>query len=162
MLLSYCTGRDAQRWAALGECAALEQGLRCIARLHPSALDLYEGGIAMLWQNDPYAGGAFTFCHAHEEAQFAEPARTAEGRIFFAGEHTAIFRRWIQGALESGLRVAIGVQTRAADRSTSGYRSTHYPVLRSGVVLNKPAICRCLRRPRGAEGRRPAGTHRKR
>ena len=102
---------------SLGERAALEQGLRSIARLHPSALDLYEGGIAMLWQNDPHAGGAFTFCHAHEEAQFAEPARTAEGRIFFAGEHTAIFRRWIQGALESGLRVANEVHTRTAHQS---------------------------------------------
>jgi monoamine oxidase len=113
LVLSYCTGRDAQRWTALGERAALEEGLRSIARLHPSAVDSYDGGIAMLWQNDPYAGGAFALCQPHEEAQFAEPARTPEGRIYFAGEHTGYCRRWIQGALESGLRVAEEVHRRA-------------------------------------------------
>lgn len=114
LLLSYCTGRDAQRWTALGERAALEEGLRSIARLHPSALDTYEGGVAMLWQNDPYAGGAFAVCQPHEERPFAEPARTPEGRVHFAGEHTGFCRRWIQGALESGLRAAEEVHRRAA------------------------------------------------
>lgn len=113
LLLSYCTGRDAQRWTALGERAALEEGLRSIVRLHPSALDSYEDGVAKLWQNDPYAGGAFAFCQPHEETQFAEPARTPEGRIYFAGEHTSHCRRWIQGALESGLRAAEEVHRRA-------------------------------------------------
>lgn len=116
LLLSYCTGRDAQRWTALGERAALEEGLRSIARLHPSAMDSYDGGLAKLWQNDPYAGGAFAFCHPHEEAQFAGPARTPEGRFYFAGEHTSYFRRWIQGALESGLRAADDVHRRATEQ----------------------------------------------
>ena len=114
LLLSYCTGRDAQRWTALGERAALEEGLRSIARLHPSALDAYEDGVAKLWQNDPYAGGAFAFCQPHEEGQFADPARIPEGRFYFAGEHTSCYRRWIQGALESGLRAAQEVHRRAA------------------------------------------------
>jgi monoamine oxidase len=113
LVLSYCTGRDAQRWTALGESAALEEGLRSLARLHPAALDSYDGGVAMLWQNDPYAGGAFAFCQPHEEAQFAEPAHAPEGRIYFAGEHTGYCRRWIQGALESGLRAADEVHQRA-------------------------------------------------
>ena len=112
MILSYCTGRDAQRWTALGERAALEEGLRSIARIHPKALDEYEGGLAMLWQNDPYAGGAFAFCRPHEESEFAQHAQMPEGRIHFAGEHTGFYRRWIQGALESGLRAAEEVHER--------------------------------------------------
>ena len=30
----------------------------------------------------------------------------AEGRIYFAGEHASSVRGWMQGALESGRRVA--------------------------------------------------------
>jgi monoamine oxidase len=117
LMLSYCTGRDAQRWTALGERAALEEGLRCIARIHPAALDEYEGGMAMLWQNDPYAGGAFAFCQPHEETQYAQHAASPEGRIHFAGEHTGFCRRWIQGALESGVRAAQEVHQRAVAQS---------------------------------------------
>ena len=133
LLLSYCTGRDAQRWTALGERTALEEGLRSIARLHPSALDTYDGGIAMLWQNDPYAGGAFAFCQPHEETQFAEPARTPEGRIYFAGEHTGYCRRWIQGALESGLRAAEEVHRRAVHQEPC--RWTAHPTIQPGVAV---------------------------
>jgi monoamine oxidase len=135
LLLSYCTGRDAQRWSAIGERAALEEGLRSIARLHSSALDTYEGGIAMLWQNDPWAGGAFAFCQPHEESQFAEPARTPEGRIHFAGEHTSHWRRWIQGALESGLRAAAEVHRRATGDETR--LSTHTRVTQPALT----AVC---------------------
>jgi monoamine oxidase len=113
LILSYCTGRDAQRWTALGERGALDEGLRSIAKIHPAAQQEYEGGMAMLWQNDPYAGGAFAFCQPHEESQYAQHAHTPEGRVHFAGEHTGFCRRWIQGALESGLRAAEEVHLRA-------------------------------------------------
>ncbi|MGQ0438492.1 FAD-dependent oxidoreductase, partial [Bacillus sp. B-TM1] len=28
-----------------------------------------------------------------------------EGRIFFAGDHTTLYHGWIQGAIESGIRI---------------------------------------------------------
>ena len=38
---------------------------------------------------------------------------TVEGRIHFAGEHTSPWHGWMQGALESGNRVARGVDSAA-------------------------------------------------
>jgi monoamine oxidase len=32
-----------------------------------------------------------------------------EGRLHFAGEHTTLRHAWIEGAIESGLRVAVEV-----------------------------------------------------
>jgi monoamine oxidase len=38
--------------------------------------------------------------------EMCPPAGKPEGRVFFAGEHTSAVCAWMQGALESGNRVA--------------------------------------------------------
>lgn len=38
----------------------------------------------------------------------------AEGALHFAGEHTSLKHSWIEGALESGVRVALKVTAQAS------------------------------------------------
>ncbi|MBV9706892.1 MAG: FAD-dependent oxidoreductase, partial [Chloroflexi bacterium] len=39
---------------------------------------------------------------------------TPEGPIHFAGEHTSLKHAWIEGAIESAIRVALEIHQRAA------------------------------------------------
>ena len=46
---------------------------------------------------------------AGQESELQPAIVKPEGRIFFAGDHTTLYHGWIQGAIESGIRVAVEV-----------------------------------------------------
>ena len=58
---------------------------------------------------DPYALGGFALFQADQESELQPAIVKPEGRIFFAGDHTTLYHGWIQGAIESGVRVAVDV-----------------------------------------------------
>jgi monoamine oxidase len=67
-----------------------------------------------MWHDDPYAGGAFALFEPGQQSLLHEHIVAAEGRVHFAGEHASLAHAWIQGAIESGLRVASEINARAA------------------------------------------------
>jgi monoamine oxidase len=62
-----------------------------------------------MWQNDEFAGGAFVLFDPGQQTRLHQHIIAPEGRIHFAGEHASLAHRWIQGAIESGLRAALQV-----------------------------------------------------
>lgn len=58
-----------------------------------------------IWTEDPWVGGGWTDLLPNQWDMLSVLQR-AEGRIFFAGEHTSIWAGWMQGAIESGKRAA--------------------------------------------------------
>lgn len=62
------------------------------------------------WREDPWAKGAWTDTLPTKWWTFAV-ARRPEGRIHFAGEHTSAWAGWMEGALDSGRRVAQEIAT---------------------------------------------------
>ena len=65
---------------------------------------------------DPWVLGAW----AHVGGRRQQAARESEGRIHFAGEHLSDNSSWMQGALQSGLRVVSEITTApAAARATT-------------------------------------------
>ena len=56
------------------------------------------------WNEDPWVKASYSF-DAVGQLSFREILAKPEGPIFFAGEHTAIQRASMNGAIESGLRV---------------------------------------------------------
>ena len=68
------------------------------------------------WSEDPWVLGAW----AHVGGRRQQAARESEGRIHFAGEHLSDNSSWMQGALQSGLRVVSEITTApAAARATT-------------------------------------------
>ncbi|WP_235822178.1 flavin monoamine oxidase family protein [Gottfriedia luciferensis] len=63
-------------------------------------------GTSFSWSQNPYSCGAFSFFEPGQEAELSPFINSPEGRIHFAGEHTSNYHAWIQGAIESGIRVA--------------------------------------------------------
>ena len=109
LLASYTWGIDAVRWAALPPHERVRQALENVAAVHPEVLDHFELGTSKVWQDDPYAGGAFALFEPGQQTALYTDICKPEGRIHFAGEHASLAHAWIQGAIESGLRAAAEV-----------------------------------------------------
>ncbi|HKP69489.1 MAG TPA: FAD-dependent oxidoreductase [Pyrinomonadaceae bacterium] len=72
-----------------------------LGKLFPDLQSNFVKGVTKCWDEDPWVLGAW----AHPDRQTLEIGARPEGRIFFAGEHLSNTASWMQGALESGLRV---------------------------------------------------------
>jgi monoamine oxidase len=106
LLASYTWAEDAQRWGSLSPGARVIQAVRNVARIHSQVQQEFEVGASKVWQDDPYAGGAFATFLPGQQALLYEHIIAPEGRVFFAGEHASLAHAWIQGAIHSGLRAA--------------------------------------------------------
>jgi monoamine oxidase len=113
MLASYTWGEDAQRWGSLSPDDRILQALEDVARIHPQATAEFEVGASKMWHDDEYAGGAFALFDPEQQTLLYDAIVAPEGRIHFAGEHASLSHAWIQGAIESGVRAASEIHTRA-------------------------------------------------
>lgn len=71
----------------------------------PGLRGVVEDGVSKNWSEDPWAGG-LTWLGPRQFAELMPHVAAPEGRVHFAGEHTSPWHGWMQGALESGSRVA--------------------------------------------------------
>ena len=113
VLASYTWSEDAQRWGSLSPTDRISQALENLARIHPEAIDAFEVGTSKMWHDDEFAGGAFALFEPGQQTLLHDLIVQPEGRIHFAGEHTSLCHTWIQGSIESGLRVAREIHTNA-------------------------------------------------
>lgn len=58
------------------------------------------------WDNWPWSAGAYAFFRPGEHTDFHEALVEPEDRVLLAGEHTSLIHSWMEGALESALRVS--------------------------------------------------------
>jgi monoamine oxidase len=82
---------------------ALEQ----VEMIYPGMREHFEGGVTKCWDEDEWARGASSYYKPGQFTSLLPHVARPEGRIHFAGEHTSVWiDGWMQGALESGNRVA--------------------------------------------------------
>jgi monoamine oxidase len=105
ILMSYMQYQNADTFAAVpaaGREAFIEAE---IAKFLPGIVTEKTAYFEKVWSEDPWVKGAWTELLPGQWWMFPVLGR-AEGRIHFAGEHTSIWAGWMQGAIESGKRVA--------------------------------------------------------
>ena len=93
----------------LSEADCTEQLLGELFRLVPRARDKVYAAALIRWNLDPFAGGSWAVWRPRQSLRARQAISAPLGRIFFAGEHTALAYRGMEGALESGERVALEV-----------------------------------------------------
>ncbi len=110
IIASYTWEDDSIPWDSLSEENRIQQALKNLATIHgPQVYDEFISGISYSWAQNPYAGGAFSLFKPEQETELSPSLSSPEGRVHFAGEHTALPHGWIQSAIESGIRVAYEV-----------------------------------------------------
>jgi monoamine oxidase len=119
ILESYLRGPEAVRFAAMDEPARIALAVDNMEKVHPGFKRHFEVGTSVIWGSEPWAGGAFAWWLPGQLTSWMPELARAEGRIHFAGEHTSLLGRTMEGALESGNRAALEVH--AAPRPLSPF-----------------------------------------
>jgi monoamine oxidase len=103
-----------RRVTGMSESDRLRFGLEQIEMIYPGIREHYESGVTKCWDEDPWARGISAYYKPGQFTSLAPHVARPEGRIYFAGEHTSPWiDGWMQGALESGERVAREVNAAA-------------------------------------------------
>lgn len=106
ILMAFFQGPKARSLGGSSNSKQLQYGLSAMNDVYPGVHTMYERGVVKNWDADPWARGAVAYLLPGQVTAFDAHMATPEGRIHFAGEHASSLRGWMQGALESGRRVA--------------------------------------------------------
>jgi monoamine oxidase len=106
LLVAYIPDKSGMEMGSLAADQRLEKIFAKVSEIHPEAPRYFEGGYVKWWQEDPWAGGTYAYFRPGEMTTVRTIIAKAEGRVHFAGEHTAGWQGYMNGAVESGHRVA--------------------------------------------------------
>ncbi|MBT2686855.1 flavin monoamine oxidase family protein [Bacillus sp. ISL-47] len=107
ILASYTWEDDTLSWDNLKEGDRIRNALNNMATVHGKQVyDLFLTGASHSWSQYPFSGGAFSMFKPDQETELSPFIRAPEGRVHFAGEHTSTAPGWVEGAIQSGIRVA--------------------------------------------------------
>lgn len=107
VLASYTWEDDALPWDSLSRTRAIEEVLQQMCKLHGKKVwREFMNGYVHSWTVYPYSAGAFAMFRPEQSLEFAGSVSRPEGRVYFAGEHTSDLHGWVEGAVQSAIRVA--------------------------------------------------------
>ncbi|CAL8344550.1 unnamed protein product [Arctogadus glacialis] len=107
LLASYTCSDDSTLFQGVGEAEVMALVLDDLVRIHGEGIrPLWTGGLVKKWGLDPYSLGAFALYTPYQQVDYAAELFQSEGRVHFAGEHTAVPHGWIETAMKSALRAA--------------------------------------------------------
>lgn len=106
ILETHIKGAEAKRLAGLDLEAQLAFATEHLEKVHPGFRKHAEGGASVAWGADPWAQGGYAEWKPGQLTEWLPELTRPEGRVHFAGEHTSLFGRTMEGALESGNRAA--------------------------------------------------------
>ncbi|XP_041841771.1 L-amino-acid oxidase-like [Melanotaenia boesemani] len=107
LLASYTWAEDSDLFLALSDEDLKQVVLKDLALIHGDQVrNLLTGVKVKKWSLDPYSMGAFALFSPYQHQQYAAELFRNEGRVHFAGEHTAFPHAWIETAMKSAIRAA--------------------------------------------------------
>ena len=110
LLASYTWADDSLRWTALRHDDRIRFALRDLADVHgikPSTLEkICVAGVSHSWAEHEFTSGAVAMFEPHQQSELFDDVWRPEGLLHYCGEHTSGKHGWIEGAVESAVRVA--------------------------------------------------------
>jgi len=116
LLTAYVAGRGADELRRLPTSERARTGRRIAGEVWKTALEPKGKTIAWCWCDQPRIGGSYAFFAPGQMTKVRPLLGKRLGRIHFAGEHTAIWQGYMNGAIESGLRAASEIDSRVKRR----------------------------------------------
>lgn len=107
LLASYSWGDNAKIWDSLPESERIQKALDYLSRVHGDKVKrLFMNGKSFSWGHNQFSAGCFSLYSPYQFDSYPEIIKRPAQRIHFAGEHTSERHGWVEGAVESGIRVA--------------------------------------------------------
>ncbi|XP_070711266.1 L-amino-acid oxidase-like [Pempheris klunzingeri] len=110
LLASYTWAGDSHLFTGASDEDLKELALRDLAKIHGEQVwSLCTGVVVKRWSTDPYSLGAFALFTPYQHLEYAKELFNSEGRVHFAGEHTAFPHAWIETSMKSAIRAATNI-----------------------------------------------------
>lgn len=110
ILASYVVGDDAQFFLALSYNDIIDIIMDDLSAVHQLPKEeirsLCRSSVIKQWTLDPYSMAGWASFTPYQFVDFSKPLKVPEGRIHFAGEHTATSHGWLDSSIMTGLRAA--------------------------------------------------------
>ncbi|PEC21384.1 flavin monoamine oxidase family protein [Bacillus cereus] len=107
VIASYTWADEALTWDSLSHRERIRYALKNLAQIYGNVVySEFVTGASFSWSKNPYSCGAFTAFEPGQELEIFPYITPPAGKVHFAGEHTTLTHGWMQGAIESGVRVA--------------------------------------------------------
>ncbi|MET3320875.1 UNVERIFIED_ORG: monoamine oxidase [Peribacillus simplex] len=107
LLASYTWEDDTMLWEQFPEGNRIRNALNNLAKVHGKQIyNLFLTDVSYSWSLNQHSSGAFSMFKPGQETDLFPYIPTPEGRVHFAGKHTSTLPAWIEGAVQSGIRVA--------------------------------------------------------
>lgn len=119
LLASYTWSDDTEVFSGSSDAEVKELVLRDLEGLHGRQLRaLCTGVLVKRWSLDPFSLGGVALLSPYQHGSVRQLFRS-EGRVHFAGEHTALPHGWIETSMKSAVRAAANIHG-AAPRLARG------------------------------------------
>ena len=103
----YIVGESARTITGMTEPEQITLALAQVEVVFPGATAQFSGNaVSKCWDADPFTRGDYCWFRPGQMTELYPYIDGVEGRVHFAGEHASALPAWMQGALESGIRVA--------------------------------------------------------
>ena len=106
ILTVYTGGQPGADLAALSDEERIRVAVAEVEKIFPGSSPLIECTATVAWPNEPYTRGSYAALAPGEVTAHWKTLFEPAGRLFFAGEHAADIQGFMEGAVESGQRVA--------------------------------------------------------
>ncbi|XP_041841767.1 L-amino-acid oxidase-like [Melanotaenia boesemani] len=127
LLASYTWSDDSLLFQGASDEDLKELALRDLVQIHGEVIrSKCTGVVVKRWSIDPYSLGAFALFTPYQHLEYSAELFRPEGRVHFAGEHTAFPHAWIETSMKSAIRAATNINQHALWEKT---RAHHHPEL---------------------------------
>ncbi|XP_032381449.1 L-amino-acid oxidase isoform X2 [Etheostoma spectabile] len=115
LLASYTWSDDSLFFLGASDEDLKELALRDLAKIHGEYVkSLCTGVVVKRWSTDPHSLGAFALFTPYQQLEYSKELFRNEGRVHFAGEHTAFPHAWIETSMKSAIRAATNINKDSA------------------------------------------------
>ncbi|MEM6832025.1 MAG: NAD(P)/FAD-dependent oxidoreductase [Pseudomonadota bacterium] len=110
--IAFINGDEAFKYNMMTDQQVMDYTLRALMKVRPAIEGALEPILVQSCHRNVHGAGDWVFWQPGQVKAFAPHMRDAHGNIHFAGEHTALMERGMEGAFESGERAAIDAMMR--------------------------------------------------
>ncbi|XP_032381450.1 L-amino-acid oxidase [Etheostoma spectabile] len=115
LLASYTWSDESLLFLGASDEDLKELALRDLAKIHGERVkSLCTGVVVKRWSADPHSLGAFALFTPYQHLEHSKDLFRNEGRVHFAGEHTAFPHAWIETSMKSAIRAATNINKESA------------------------------------------------
>ncbi|XP_041959577.1 L-amino-acid oxidase-like [Alosa sapidissima] len=123
LLASYTWSDESLLFLGASDEDLKELTLRDLALIHNTTdvRSLCTGVVVKRWSADPYSLGAYAMFTPYQHLEYGRDLFQSEGKVHFAGEHTAFPHGWMEAAMKSAIRVAKNINQVAKEDKLVGH-----------------------------------------